>query len=407
MNKKRIVITGMGTISPCGNTIPEFWENMIQGNSGIKRVTKFDPTDFKCQVGGEVKNFNPIDHGMTPKEVKRLDPFVQYTIAASNMAIKNSGIILNEENHNVSVILGVGIGGFQTFETAEAALFKKDIVSPLTIPMLMPNAAAAEISIRHKIHGPAFTINAACASSLYAIIQSIVSLQSGLTDVVITGGTEAAISPLSYIAFTNMKALTINGNDIPEQASRPFDAHRSGFVMAEGSAVLVIETLDHALARNAEIIAEIIGFGTSSDAYHITAPGKGIYSAIQNTLKTAEIEPSAIDYINAHGTSTELNDKLESIAIQEMFGEKVPVSSTKSMTGHLLGGAAALETIVCVKTIQEGIIAPTINYQTPDPECGKLNYIANESIKADVQIAMNNSLGFGGHNACLILKRYE
>ena len=407
MKNKRIVITGMGTVNPCGNTIQDFWNNIKNGRSGITETTKFDTTDFKCKIGGELKNFDPVNYGMSIKEAKRMDPFTQYAVAASDMAIKDAKLILDNNNERINVIFGVGIGGFKTLENAEDAFLNHDIVSPLTIPMLMPNAASAEVSIRYKIKGANFTINAACASSGYAITQSIMRIQVGVADVIITGGPEAAIAPLSYMAFTNMKALINNGNEFPEKACRPFDAKRSGFIMAEGAAVLILESLDHALQRGAPIYAEIIGFGESSDAYHITAPGgDGAYNAMQYALHSADIEPYHVDYINAHGTSTELNDKMESQAIERIFGNNIAVSSTKSMTGHLLGAAAALETIVCVKSIQEGVIPPTINYEYPDPECGNLDYGTNKAKKTNVNIAMNNSFGFGGHNACIILRKY-
>lgn len=410
--KKRIVITGMGTINPCGNTIHDFWDNLIHGNSGITNISKFDTTDWKCTIGGEVKNFVPADYGMLPKEAKRMDPAVQYAIAAAHMAIQDSGIVLSlEHNPTIGSLIGVGIGGFGSLEIASMDMIKNGArtVGPYTIPTIMPNAAAAEISIRHKLHGPSYTINSACASSLHAIINAMIMINSDLAEVIITGGTDALITKLSYAAFSNMGALVTNYNDEPTKASRPFDATRSGFVMGEGSGILVLEELEHALRRNTKIYAEIIGFGMTSDAESIVQPGKEMTTAIKNALEYADIQPEEVDYINAHGTSTPLNDRLETQAIKNVLGAhayKTAISSTKSMTGHLLGAAGAIETIASVLTIQNGIIHPTINYETPDPECD-LNYVPNKKKEQNVDVVIKNNLGFGGHNACLILRKYK
>lgn len=412
MSKKRIVITGMGTINPCGNTLQDFWDNLIHGNSGISNVNRFDTTDWKCTIGGEVKNFVPTNYDLHPKAAKKMDPAVQYAIAATYMAIQDAGIILSKEhNPQVGSIIGVGIGGFGSLEIASMDMFKNGTrtISPYTIPTIMPNATAAEVSIKYKLHGPSYTVNSACASSLHAIINAMVMIQSDLAKVIITGGTDALITKLSYAAFSNMNALVTNYNDTPTKASRPFDATRSGFVMGEGSGILVLEDLEHALQRNAKIYAEIIGFGMTSDAESIVQPGKEMTTAIKNALEYAGIQPEEVDYINAHGTSTPLNDKLETQAIKNVLGNHAyatHISSTKSMTGHLLGAAGAIETIASVLTMENGVIHPTINYDTPDPECD-LNYVPNKAIEKHVDIVIKNNLGFGGHNACIVLKRYK
>lgn len=409
--KRRIVITGMGVVSPCGNTVSELWNNLIAGKSGIGSVDKFDTTDSVCKIGGEVKNFDLTTYGINRKEANRMDDTVIYALAAANMAIQDAKLQLSEYNPMIGVILGTGMGGFASFEKAQITMAKSGArtISPYTIPTIMPNAMAAEISIKYKLHGPTFTINAACASSLYSIASSIQMLQDGIADIIVTGGSEAVITPLSYAAFTNMQALCKTSNDFPEKASRPFDKQRSGFIMSEGSAILVIETLESALKRGAHIYAEIAGYGMSSDAYHITQPGGGAAQAMINALDHACIAPQRVDYINAHGTSTFFNDKLETEAIKNVLGKhayQVLVSSTKSMTGHLLGAAAAIETIACVQAIITGVVPPTINYEHPDPECD-LNYVPNTAVSANIQVAMNNSLGFGGHNGCLIVKTYD
>jgi len=345
------------------------------------------------------------------KKIKRMDPFVQFALAASDEAIKNSGLLLLDENPRIAVIMGNGMGGLTTYQNQMETMIKSGInrVGPFTIPTAMTNAVAAQISIRHKITGPSYTVNSACASSLHAIICACKEIQLGEADVVITGGSEADVVGLPYVAFINMGAL-VDGdfNDCPETASRPFDKTRCGFVIAEGAGVLVLEEFNHALRRGAHIYGEIIGYGVTSDANDITAPSpNGPIRAMEIALTNADINNEDVDYINAHGTSTPMNDKGETIAIKEVFGEiayKIPVNSTKSMTGHLLGGAGAIETIACLMTMKDGIIHPTINLMNPDPECD-LDYVPNESRKVDVQIVMNNALGFGGHNASIILRK--
>lgn len=418
MKKKRVVITGMGTINPCGNTVQDFWDNLKNGRSGITKLDRFDIPEYdslKCKIGGEVKNFDPTVYGRNRddlKKIKRMDPFVQFALAASDEAIKDSGLLLLEKNPNMAVIMGNGMGGLTTYQTQIECITKSGInrIGPFTIPTAMPNAMVAQISIRHRITGPSYSVNSACASSLNAIILACKEIMLGDVDVVITGGSEADIVGMPYVAFINMQALT-NGdfNDCPTIASRPFDAKRSGFVIAEGAGVLILEELEHAINRGANIYGEIIGYGMTSDAYDITAPTiDGPVEAIQSALKNAGVGIDEIDYINAHGTSTMLNDKNETTAIKTAFGERayqIPISSTKSMTGHLLGGAGAIETIACMMTIKEGIIHPTINYENQDPECD-LYYVPNKAIEKPVDIVMKNSLGFGGHNVSIILKKY-
>ncbi len=408
----------MGTVNPCGNTVAEFWENLISGKSGIIRLTKFDSPEFdvlKCKIGGEVKNFNPREYGKDRYEIKKIgkmDPFVQFGIAAADEAIRDSGLQCIDGNPDIAVIMGNGMGGLTTYQKEMENMYKLGIdkISPFTIPAAMTNALAAQISIRYNIKGATYTVNSACASSLHAIVCAMKEIQLGEAKVVITGGSEADVVALPYGAFTTMEAL-IKGdfNDCPTTASRPFDAKRSGFVIGEGAGVLVLEELNHALQRNADIYGELIGYGLSSDAYDITAPTvEGPTMAIQKALANAKMGINDIDYINAHGTSTPLNDKGETEAIKKVFGErayKIPISSTKSMTGHLLGGAGAIETIACLLSIKEGIIHPTINYENADPECD-LDYVPNYARKANVNTAMKIALGFGGHNACIILKKY-
>lgn len=409
----------MGTVNPCGNTIQEYWGNLINGKSGITRLQKFDGHLFEslhCKIGGEVKNFDPKSYGRNRDEIKKInkmDPFVQFALAASEEAVKDSGLQFLDKNPHMAVIMGNGMGGLTTYQEQMETMYKQGIkyISPFTIPSAMTNAIAAQISIRYTITGPTFSVNSACASSLHAIVCAVKEILLGEAQVVITGGSEADIVGLPYGAFTNMQALvTGDFNECPTTASRPFDKTRSGFVIGEGAGVLILEKLEHALARRAHIYAEIIGYGLTSDANDITAPDvNGPIQAMKKALANASIGSNDVDYINAHGTSTPINDRIETIAIKEVFGKRayeIPINSTKSMTGHLLGGAGAIETIACVMTIKDGIIHPTINYQNPDPECD-LDYVPNESIKTDVRIAMNNALGFGGHNACLILKRYE
>lgn len=411
--KNRVVVTGYGVVSPVGNDVDTFWESLITGKSGVGLITAFDTTEYPVKIAAEVKNFNPADY-MDRKEIKRTDRFVQFAIAASRMAIERAGLEINDENRNrVGVYIGSGIGGLTTLEEQHRILLEKGPrrVSPFFIPMMIANMASGQVSIVLGAKGPNSTAVTACASATHSIGEAFHAIQLGKADVMITGGTEATILPLAVAGFCNAKALSTR-NDEPEKACRPFDKDRDGFVMGEGCGIIILESLEHAKKRGAKIYAEMIGFGMSGDAYHLTQPapeGEGAARAMACALADAGIKPEDVSYINAHGTSTEYNDKYETMAIKQVFGEhayKVAVSSTKSMTGHLLGAAGGIEAVACVKAIEEQIIPPTINYETPDPECD-LDYVPNQARKAEVKVAMSNSLGFGGHNATIIFKKYE
>jgi len=410
--QKRVVVTGLGVISPLGSGLDKFWSALTSGVSGLGRITQFDPSDYSTQIAGEVDDFEPTAY-MDKREARKMDRFTQFSIAAARMAIEDAGLELDKLDRNrVGVVFGTGVGGIKTLEEQANVLSNKGPrrISPFFIPMMIANIGAGQVAINFGLRGPNITTVTACASSSNAIGDAFKMLQRGQADVAVTGGAEAPITPLSVAGFCAMKAMTTY-NEKPEKASRPFDKKRDGFVIAEGAAVLILETLEHALKRKAKIYGEIIGYGSSCDAYHITAPdpeGEGAARAMSMALHDAGIEPSQVDYINAHGTSTPLNDKLETVAIKRVFGEyagKLMVSSTKSMTGHLLGAAGALEAVVCIMTIYEGEVPPTINYEIPDPECD-LDYVPNKARKATVDIALTNSLGFGGHNASLVFKKY-
>ena len=413
MNNKRVVITGMGVVSPVGIGLDEFWSALTAGISGIDTITKFDPSEYNSKIAGEVKNFNPTDY-IEKKEARRMDKFAQFAVAATDMAIKDAGLDLEKEKRErIGVIIGSGIGGMETlWEQAQVLLNRgPGRVSPFFVPMMIANMGAGQMAITYGLRGPNITSVTACASSNNAIGDAYKLLQRGDADVMITGGTEAPIIPLSIAGFCSMKALSTR-NEEPQKASRPFDANRDGFVMGEGAGILILETLEHALERGAEIYAEVVGYGSTCDAYHITAPdpeGAGAARAIKMALEDADLSIEEVDYINAHGTSTPLNDKLETMAIKRVFGDyayNIPISSTKSMTGHLLGAAGGVEAVACVQTIASGVIHPTINYETPDPECD-LDYVPNEARKKDVRVALSNSLGFGGHNVTIVFKKYE
>lgn len=413
--KRRVVITGIGVISPIGNSKEEFWNSLIEGKSGIDYITHFDASDYKSKIAGEIKNFNPEDY-LNPKEIKRTDPFTWYAIAATKKAVKDANLenLVNKEGDkdDWGVNIGTGIGGLKKLEDQKRILLEKgpDRVSPYTISAMMGNAATGEISIRYKLGGPHGCDVLACASSAKAIVNSYRAILLGDAELMITGGSESAITPLGVSAFAKMNALSTR-NDEPKKASRPFDKNRDGFVMSEGAAVLILESIEHAIRRNANIYAEIIGYGLSGDTFHMTAPdpsAKGMALAMNKAIKSAQISPPLIDYINAHGTSTPLNDKTETLAIKKVFdnyAKKIPISSTKSMTGHLLGATSALEAIVSILTIKNSIIPPTINYEEPDPECD-LDYVPNTARRKEVNIALSNSFGFGGHNVTLIFKKY-
>jgi len=410
---KRVVVTGLGVVSPIGNDVSTFWESLCLGKSGLGYITSFDVSNYPSKVAGEVKNID-FSNLVDPKELKRTDRFILFALAASDMAIKDAKINLeNEDLTRIGTIIGSGIGGLHTLEGEHIKMLSKGPgrVSPFLIPMMITDMAAGRVSISYGFKGPNYSVVSACASGSHAIGDAFLMLKSGMMDVAIAGGCEAAITPLSFAGFCSIKALSTR-NDDPVKASCPFDKKRDGFVMGEGAGIVVLETLEHALARNAKIYCELCGYGATGDAYHLTAPapeGEGAQIAMRMALNSAGISPSDIDYINAHGTSTELNDKLETIAVKKVFGEyasKINISSTKSMTGHLLGASGGVEFIATVLTICNNIIHPTINLEDPDPECD-LNYTPNTAINRIVRYAMSNSFGFGGHNASLILRKYD
>ncbi len=413
MQESRVVVTGLGAVTPIGNNVKEFWSSLTSGKGGIGRITKFDASGYASQIAGEVKNFNPTSI-IDSKEIKHMDSFVQYALVSCDEALNNANLDLNKEDLNrIGCILGSGIGGLWVIEKQHQVLLDKGPrrVSPFLIPMLIVNMAPAQIAINYHIKGPNYSVVTACGSSNHAIGSAYRSIQRGEAEVMITGGTEGCITPLGLAGFCSLKALSTR-NDAPHKASRPFDRERDGFIMAEGAGIIILESLEHAKKRDAQILAEVIGYGASCDAYHMTAPqpeGEGATLAMQQALDDARINPEEIDYINAHGTSTKLNDKMETMAIKRVFGEyarKIAVSSTKSMTGHMLGAAGGVEFIACCKAIEEGIIPPTINYEYPDADCD-LDYVPNEARRKKIRVALSNGLGFGGHNATLIVKKFE
>lgn len=409
---KRVVVTGIGVVCPLGLDVESMWQALINGQSGIDYITLFDASLCETKIAGEVKGFKPENY-MSPKEIRRTDRFAQLAIAASLQAVEHSGIKVSATNQDeIGIIIGSGIGGLTTlFEQTKVLLEKgADRISPFLIPMMMPDIAAAQVSITLGVKGPNFCTTSACSSGSDAIGIAFETIRRGNAKVMITGGAEAIINPIGISAFNAMKALSTR-NDAPKLASRPFDAERDGFVIGEGAGILVIEELEYARRRGARILAEILSYGATGDAYHITAPietGEGAAKAMRLALDRAGLRPEDIDYINAHGTSTQLNDKMETRAIKTVFGEhayRVPVSSTKSMMGHLVGSAGAVEAAICILTIRNGVIPPTINLTHPDPECD-LDYVANVARQARVNRAMSNSFGFGGHNSVLIFGRY-
>jgi len=412
--KNAVVVTCMGVISPVGNSVAEFWESLVSGKSGVTKVTKFDASDLPTKIAAEVKDFDPENY-MDRKDVRRTDAFVQYGIAAARQAVEDAGLELDQtELERFGVIIGSGIGGIETFEQQHATLIEKGParVSPFFIPMMIADMAAGQISMVLGARGPNFATVSACASGAHAIGEAFRILQKGDADVVLCGGTEAAITPLGMAGFCSMKAMSTRDIE-PERASRPFDRERDGFVMGEGAGMVVLETLQHALARKARrIYAFLRGYGATADAHHVTAPspgGEGAARAMKLAIADAGLEPTDIDYINAHGTSTPLNDKLETKAVKRVFGEYaqgVAVGSTKSMTGHLLGAAGGIEFIACILAMNSSTVPPTINYENPDPECD-LDYVPNVARKREVRAALTNSLGFGGHNVTLALTKYD
>ncbi len=410
---RRVVITGLGLTSPVGSEIDTFWNSLCSGKSGIDKVTLFDTTDYQCKIGAEVKDVD-FSQYVDAKEAKRTDRAILLAMVAASKAIKDSGLDLNSVDlDRCGTIIGSGIGGLSTLETEHTKLVQRgpNRVSPFLIPMMIPDMSAGMVSISSGFKGPNYAVVSACASGAHSLGDAFMMIKCGLVDLVMAGGTEAVVTPLAYAGFCSMKALSTR-NDNPQKASSPFDVKRDGFVMGEGSGIIVLESLEHALARKAHIYAEMLGYGASGDAHHLSAPapeGAGAQIAIKMALQSAGLKPSQIDYINAHGTSTPLNDKLESHAIKKTFGENastVAISSTKSMTGHLLGASGAIEFIACALAIKNNIIPPTINYEDPDPECD-LNYTPNVAVKKTVRYALSNSFGFGGHNACLALGKYE
>ncbi len=412
MQKKRVVVTGLGTVSPLGNDVKTTWENAKNGVSGIGPLTRVQIEGLPAKVAAELKDFNPENY-MDKKEVRRMDRFTQYAMAASFMAVEDANLTITDEMApRVGVWIGSGIGGMETHEEQHKIFLEKGYrrVSPFYVPMMIPDMAAGQVSIAIGAKGINTCTVTACATGTNSIGDAFKVIQRGDADVMVTGGTEAPLTNMSFAGFVSARALSLNPH--PNTASRPFDKNRDGFVMGEGAGILVLEELEHALARGAHIYAEIIGYGATGDAYHITAPapgGEGGARAMRQAIADAGLSPSDVDYINAHGTSTDYNDKFETAAIKEVFGDQaynVAISSTKSMTGHLLGAAGGVEAIFSILAIQEGIIPPTINYETPDPECD-LDYVPNKAREQEVNVALSNSLGFGGHNATILFKKYQ
>lgn len=414
-NKRRVVVTGLGAVSPIGCTIDKFWTALMEGKSGVGRLTAFDPTHFTAKIAAEVKDYDPSPY-LNPKEVRRMDRFVQFAVVAARKAVDDAKMDLDKlDRDRIGVLIGSGIGGLHTVESEHAQYLKygdekgPDRISPFLIPMLIVNMASGQTSISLGVKGPNTAVATACATANHSIGDAFKIIQRGDADGMIAGGSEAAITKMGFGGFCALKALSLR-NDDPTKASRPFDANRDGFVMGEGAGVVVLEELEHALKRNAHIYCELIGYGMSGDAYHMTAPdpnADGAIRCLNAAIKDAGIKPGDIDYINAHGTSTHYNDKIETLAIKKVLGDhakKVAVSSTKSVMGHLLGAAGGVELIACALAVEKGIIPPTINYETPDPECD-LDYVPNQPRAAKLNVVMSNSLGFGGHNATLIVKK--
>jgi len=413
-SRRRVVITGVGAVTPIGLDAADFWKNALDGKSGAAKITAFDASDYDTRIACEVKNFDPLKY-IDRKSVNRMDLFTQYAMACAEMAVGDAGIDFEKVDRNrVGVVFGSGIGGMRTWERQMQTMFDSGgphRISPFFVPMMIADIAAGYISMRFNAKGPNYATTSACSTSSHAIADAYILIQRGDADIMFSGGSEAAVSPMGVGGFNAMKALSTR-NDEPEKASRPFDLNRDGFVMGEGAGMLVLEELEHARKRGAPVYAEIVGIGMTADAYHITAPAPGGEGAIRSMnlcLHDAGLRPEEVDYINAHGTSTPFNDKSETQAIKSVFGDhayKLHVSSTKSMTGHLLGAAGAVEAIVCAMAIRESIIPPTINYEVPDPECD-LNYVPNTAIRKEVNVALSNTFGFGGHNASLLFKKAD
>lgn len=410
---RRVVVTGLGAVTPIGNEVATFWANVLAGKSGAGPITQFDPANFKTRFACEVKDFDPGNY-MGRKEARRMDRFTQFAVAVSKQALDDAGLQVTPDNApRIGVMLGTGIGGINTIVSQLMELWQKgpERISPFLVPMMLPDSASGQVAIQFGLKGPNLCPVSACATGTNAIGEAAEWVRRNACDVVLAGSSESAMVAIAAAGFNNMTAISTR-NDSPETASRPFDKNRDGFVMGEGAAVLVLEELNHALARGARIYAEVLGYGLSADAYHVTAPeenGAGAAQAMQMALAQAGLRPDQIDYINAHGTSTPLNDKSETKAIKRVFGEaayRVPISSTKSMIGHLMGAGGAVEAVACIKAITEGIIPPTINYETPDPDCD-LDYVPNAPRPKALNTVMSNSFGFGGHNAVIIFGRYQ
>ena len=414
-NERRVVITGIGVVTPVGNDLQTFWENIKKGVSGIGNVTHYDTTEFDCKIAGEVRGFNPVDHFKNPKDARRTDRYTQFAVAASKMAINDAGIdpATYADPTRFGVIVGSGIGGLKTLEDQHTVLMTKgpSRISPFMIPMMINNMASGIISIEHGLSGPNFATVSACATACHAIGEAWRMIRYGEADAFLAGGAEATITPLGMAAFSAMKALSVR-NDEPERASRPFDKDRTGFVMGEGAGVIVLEELEHAVKRGARIYCELVGYGLTADAYHMSSPlpnHEQAQRSMRIALAGAEINPNEVDYVNAHGTSTPVGDLAEVRAIKAVFGDHAKdgllVSSTKSMTGHLLGAAGAVEMAACILAMKEGIVPPTINLENPDTECD-LDFVPNKAREQKVKVVVNNSFGFGGHNATLVAKEF-
>ena len=413
--KKRVVVTGIGAVTPIGLTVEEFWSSLVDGKSGVDYITYFDTENFDTKFAAELKGFDPLNY-MDRKLSQRTDPFTQYALAATDMAVVDSEINLDKiDKDRVGVVYGSGIGGMWTYDKQQNNLIKRggnpDRISPFFIPMLIADITAGRISMKYGFKGPNYATISACTTSAHSIIDSVMLIQRGNADVMVTGGSEAVICPMGIGGFNAMKAISTR-NDAPQKASRPFDKERDGFVMGEGGATMILEELEHALARNAKIYAELTGFGITGDAHHITDPapnGAGVASAIELSIKDSGLDKNDIDVINAHGTSTPPNDRNETAAIKTVFGERaydIPVHSIKSMIGHQLGAAGAVEAIAAVLTIRDGIVPPTINYEVKDEECD-LFYVPNTALKKEVRTVITDNSGFGGHNTAIVFKKYE
>jgi 3-oxoacyl-[acyl-carrier-protein] synthase II len=412
VSTRRVVVTGLGTLSPVGNNADELWSSLVQGRSGVGMITKFDTTGYPTRIAGEVRNFDPLDF-VDKKDARRLDPYLQFAVASSVLAVQDAALDTGKvDGTRFGVLIGSGIGGITTLLESHRNLLDKgpDRVSPFFIPMLIANMASGLVSMRFGAKGPNSAVVTACATGNHAIGDSFKIIQRNDADIMIAGGSEAIIIPLTIAGFCSMKAMSTR-NDEPTKAMRPFDATRDGFVAGEGAGILVLESLEHALARDARIYAEIVGYGMTGDAHHMTAPdpeGDGAARAMAAAVRDAGLDVSAVGYINAHGTSTPYNDKFETIAIKRVFGDharRLAVSSTKSMTGHLLGAAGGIEAIATVLALHHGVLPPTINYETPDPDCD-LDYVPNQARKQNVEFALSNAFGFGGTNATLAFRTY-